>query len=291
MTALRTVFSALCIVVSAIVIIFWALAHVAVNAVEDGTAVRGMTERALNSQAVRDALSNDLTSRTVAALRDQGVDLVGLGLEGTVNEVISRGIATDAFRSTVLEQVEDAQAQVSEQLTDPARQPSPLAITVDLSQSVNARLGDVGGPIAALPSLSLPAVTMEVLDTHQFEQTRFAYGGLRWLQKWGLWAGLAVLALGLLISSRRRWFVPKVLLAIGVAGVGVGVIIAARGPESFVMTMAGDGDGAWAIVWRDLISQDAVRVVMTRSLWVGGIALAGAAVATALALVLGAKRK
>src|SRR5699024_9940183 len=87
MRPLRTLVSALSIVVGVVLIAAWALANVVANVVEDGTAARAMTERALDSPASMGAVTDDLSDRAGAALSDVGLNVGALGLERQLDQV------------------------------------------------------------------------------------------------------------------------------------------------------------------------------------------------------------
>ncbi|MFW7415764.1 hypothetical protein [Demequina sp. SO4-18] len=291
MTAMRTLVSAICILVGSFMIAWWAIASVIMGQIDDGTAVRGMTERALESPDVMASLSSDLSGRAQTQLAEQGLNLSALGLDDELEEAISRAVETEAFRAMVLDQVDDAHAQVTEQLTDSLRQPAPLVITVNASDSLNARIDELGGLGGAVPDIAVPPVDIEVLDTAQFEQARTAYERTVWAQQWGLWVGVGLLALGILVSQRRRWFIAKALTVLGLLCVAFGGAIALIGPETITTFMPGGTDGSLSTMWREVLTVDAATIVMERSLWIGGLSLVAALVATALGSVLGGRRR
>ncbi|MFW2514483.1 hypothetical protein ACNI3K_11970 [Demequina sp. SO4-13] len=291
MTALRTLVSAICILVGAFLIAWWAVASVIMGQIEDGTAVRGMTERALESPEVTASLSSHLSDRTQAELSSQGVNLAALGLDDELDQAITTAVESPAFRATVLDQVDDAHIQVTEQLTVSLREPAPLVISVDVSDSLNARIDELGGLGAAAPDLAVAPVDVEVLDAEQFERARTAYERTVWAQQWGLWLGAALLAFGLLVSHRRRWFVAKALTVLGLLCVGFGASIALIGPETITTFMPGGVEGSLSTMWREVLTVEAAPIIMERSLWIGGIALVAALVATLLGSVLGGRRR
>ncbi|MFN3865488.1 MAG: hypothetical protein ACK4MD_02100 [Demequina sp.] len=291
MRALRTLVSAVCIIAAAALIAWWAVASVIVTQIEDGAAVRGITERALDSPTVMAALSAELSDRAQAELAAQGLHLAALGLDDDLDEAISRAVATEAFRATVLDQVDDAHGQVSEQLTDSLREPAPLVVTVDLSDAVNARVADLGGFAAAAPEIAVPPVTLHLLDEAQFENTREAYERTMWAQQWGLWIGLGLLALGWIVSYRRRWFLAKLLMGIGLICLAFGGAVALIGPETITTFLPGGEQGSLSTMWREVLTAEASPLVVERALSFGGIALAAAVVATIVGALMGGRRR
>lgn len=291
MSAIRTLISAVSLVAAAVLIAGWALAQAIVGLVEDGTAARTMTERAVNSPAVMSAVSDDLSERTAQALADRGLNLTALGVQGHLSQVISTAVNSDLFKTTLLGEVSNAHAQFTEQLSATARQPAPLTLSVDLSQSVNNRMSELGVPAAVLPELDLPPVSIEVMDAERFEQARAAYSTVLWFQSVGLWLGLAAIAVGFLMSHRRRWFFAKALFGVGLIALGVGGVFTLLGPETIATFLPGGEDGTWAVLWRDVVGVETADTVVERSLVVGGIAMVAALVATGVGASLADRRR
>lgn len=291
MSLLRTVMSALCIIAGAFLIASWAVSSVIVDAVEDGTALRGITERALDSPEVRAALAEHMTDRAVGSLSESGFDASLPLVRGAVESGFEAVVSTDAFRDSVLAEVDDAHGQFAEQLTDSLQEPAPLVLEVDVSDTVNARLDEVPGVGTSLPEVTVAPISVEVLSAGTFTTVRDTYQQIEWASTWGLWVGIGLLIAGLLVSQRRRWFVAKVLLAVGVICLLLGGAIALLGPETIVTFIPGGTEGPLSTIWRDILTEETAPLVMTRSLWVAGFAFAGALLATVLGAMLGGRRR
>ena len=291
MNAFRTTVSALSIVIGVVLIALWALAQALVSMVEDGTAARAMTERALDSPALTAAVSADLSARTATALQDRGINVTALGLEGQLDQVMTRAVGSQIFREALLNQVENAHEQMADQLSDPTREPAPLSVSVDLSDTVNTRISELGGLATALPALDIPPVSVQVLEAERFEQARDAYDKALWLQTWGLWLGLGTLVVGGLVSHRRRWFAAKALFALAAVSLTVAGLVYFVGPQPLAGLLPGGEDGIWAELWRDVIGTEATAAVIERSLTIGGVALVGGLVAVAIAAAVGPRRR
>ncbi|WP_203657183.1 hypothetical protein [Demequina activiva] len=291
MSLLRTVVSALCVLAGAFLIASWAVSSVVVTSVEDGTALRGITERALESPAVRSLVAERMTDRAVAAFADAGVDANGPVVRTALESGIAAAVGTEAFKTSVLSEVEAAHGQFSEQLTDSLREPAPLVLDVDVSDTINARLDEIPVVGEAIPDVSVSTVSVEVLSAGTFEVTRDTYRQIEWAAQWGLWAGIALLLVGILVSQRRRWFVAKLLLALGLICLLFGGAIALLGPDTIITFIPGGTDGPLSTIWRDIITEETAPLVMERSLWVAGFAFAGALVAMLLGAMLGGRRR
>ena len=288
---LRTLLSALCVLGGAVLIASWAVSSVVVDAVEDGTALRGITERALDSSAVRAVIAERMTDQAIAGLADAGIDANGALVRSALESSIEAAVGTEAFRESVQNEVEGAHGQVAEQLTDSLREPAPLVLQVDVSDTINDRIDEVPGVGGAIPDVAVTPVSVEVLDADTFETARDTYRQVEWAAQWGLWAGLALLVVGILVSYRRRWFLAKVLFALGVISLLFGGAIALLGPDTIVTFIPGGSEGSLATVWRDILTEEAAPLVMERSLWVAGLSFVAALVALLLGVLLGGRRR
>jgi hypothetical protein len=288
---LRTLVSALCILAGAALIASWAVSSVIVDAVEDGTAMRGVTERALETAPVQALIAEQVADQALAALAAQGVDANGPVVRESVERAAAAAVATDAFQSALLTEVENARGEIAAQLTDSLREPAPLVLVVDVSDAVNARIDEVGAIGAEIPDVAIAPVTVQVLAEEKFETTRTTYERIEWAAQWGLWAGIALLVLGIFVSQRRRWFVAKVLFALGVICVAFGGAIALLGPDTITTFIPGGVDGPLSTLWRDVMTVETAPLVMERALWLGAAALIGAVVFVLLGAVFGGRRR
>lgn len=291
MSAVRTIISAVFILLGVVLVAAWSLASVVVSVVEDGTAARAMTARALDSPALMNALEADVSDHVGVALRDQGISGAAPGLDGQLTDVMARVVGSTAFRTALLNQAEDAHDQFSEQLIDPTRPPAPLTIRVDVSEMVGSRVGDLGGPAAALPALQVKPIDVRILEADRFEQARDAYAPVQWAHTWGLWLGLGAFAAGFVVSHRKRWFVAKALF--GIAGVALGIAgtVTLLGPEVVVRFLPGSEEGVWASLWRDVVGPQASSGLTERTLLVGVLALVGGLIAVGIGAAVGDRRR
>lgn len=283
MRAVRTVASALALFVGALLVLTWSVASIIIAVIDDGPAVRDVAGRALSSPQLMDSLSNEIASHAVTALRQQGIDPAAVGLdEAKVSQVIARELASPAFQSALVAEIDKAHTQVSAQLAEPSRGSAPLSVKVDLSDAVNARVKEAGGPLALLPPLDLPVTNLELLDAGQFEQARDVYSGVRAVERWGLWCALAVLAGGAWVSPRRRWFAMKFFLLFGALSIGLGFEIGSL-DRWLSDDIPGFTQGVGATLWTALVTEDVAAHVRGIAFWAGGVSLALALVAAIVA--------
>ncbi|WP_084078107.1 hypothetical protein [Demequina sp. NBRC 110057] len=279
MRALRTLFSAACILAGALLIVAWGVSTVAVRTVEDGTALSGAARAAFSVPSVVDAISSQVQDDAVGALEDRGVSLGGLGLEDDVRGIVDSAVRSPAFEDAVVVAADDAQAQFSAALTEADRASAPLVLSVDVSDVVNARVDDLPVAGTAVPDLSLPPVQIEAIGAETMDDVRTTYGWMECAAQWGLWAGIALLVTGILVSHRRRWFVGKALLAVGVLSLGFGLVVRFVEPDAILAFLPGGADGALGTLWADVLTDEAGPRIASRAIWLGAIALAAACVA------------
>ena len=79
-----------------------------------------------------------------------------------------------------------------------------------------------------LPDVTVPGVPVQVMDAQTADSARNAWHWLNIAKSWFGWLGLAFVALGILVSYRKRWFFAKLALAVA----------AISGVVWFVMTYA-----------------------------------------------------
>ncbi|WP_061962295.1 hypothetical protein [Demequina flava] len=290
MRGLRTLLSAISILVGAVLIVAWAVSSVAVRTVEDGTALTGITETAFDIPGVVSGLSGQIQDQAIDGLAEQGIDTESLGVDDEVRGAVDTAVRSDAFEDAVVAQVAAAQDDFLYQLTHPDTAAGPLVLQVDISSLINARIDDIGQVGAAVPDVSVEPVPVEVLTAERMSDAQTGYAWMERLASWGLWAGLAMLAFGILVSHRRRWFVAKALLAIGVLALGFGAVVRFIDPSAVAAFLPGDAEGIVGSLWLQWITEESSPAISTRAFLIGGLCVAGAVVVTAVGRIFGGRR-
>ena len=280
--ALRTLISALCILAGALTILGWAASGFAVRAVEEGTALGAVARTAFSLPGVVTDISESAQDQVLEGLAERGVDPSSVGLDDEVRDVVDGAVRSPQFEDAIVAAADDAQERFSLALTEPDRDPAPFTLAVDVSGVVNARIDDVPAVGALAPDVTLAPVPIAVIDAQTFEDVRATYGAMRWLADWGLWAGLALLAAGMLVSHRRRWFVAKALLAVGVLTLGFGLVVRFVSPTAVMGILPGGEEGTLGTLWAAVITEDATPIIAQRAILIGVVALAAALLAAAL---------
>lgn len=291
MRTLRTLLSAVAILTGAILVVAWLVSWVAIKAIEDGGATQGIVVAALRNPAVTDKIGTEITDKAFAALADRGIDLDVWGLGDAAAQSISSLVNTDEFRDAVVEQMQAARQQLREALTDPDRVRGPFEIVIETSTLVNDRIDQIAVVGDDLPDLSVAPVRIEVVSADTFAKVRTGYDGMEFAQRYFLWAGLALIVLGMLVSTRKRFVIAKFLAAVGVFSLGAYVTVAWIGPEWIAGRLPGGGDGSPTRLIGGMLTGDALVSLTGTLLLAGGFALVGAAVAAAVGVMMGGSRR
>lgn len=276
MSALRTVASAILIVLGALLIALWAVSGIVTRAVEDGTAVRGIAERAFEDPAIVAAVGRTMGDGAVDGLAERGVDLEAVGLDDALRTLLARVAESDAFRRAVIDQIDDVYDQISSQLTAALREPAPLVVGIDPSSYVNDQVDAIPLVGESLPELALADVPVELMDEPTFTRARTAYQVAEAADPWALWIGLALLAAGILVSHRRRWFVAKTALALAVVTGGLWLLLQMRGLAGTVALLPGGADGDLGTLLLRVVTEEAEPELRSRLLTVALWSLVGA---------------
>ncbi|PKQ26520.1 MAG: hypothetical protein CVT64_05485 [Actinobacteria bacterium HGW-Actinobacteria-4] len=283
MRTFRTLVSALSIFLGALAIALWALGWAALYAVEDGAVFKGVAERSYDNPAFKAAITDEAQSGVRNYFERQGVNVEALRLGGALDALVVVAVESDAFPRLVETQVDSAREQFVAQLKEPDRPPGPLVIMVDISDVINEQFDNAPLIGAALPTVVLPPVAVEAVSEETFEDARTSYQVAQFARTWLLWVGLALLAIGLAVSPRRRWFVAKFLLAVGAIALGAWALMTFAEPATVAAwTPGGEGGTAGAVI-AEVMTTETFRSVANTVLWIAVGLLAAAAIAAALA--------
>jgi hypothetical protein len=283
--------SAIAILVGATLVVLWLVSWVAIRAVEDGSATESIVVVALKNPAVIGKIGVEVKDNALAALAGRGIDLDVWGVGDAAAESITDLVGTAEFRDSVLGQLQAAREELHDELTAPDRALAPFDIQIDTSDLVNDRIDGVTGATIDVPNVSVAPVRIEVVSADTFEKARTGYARMEFAKRFFLWAGLALIALGMMVSTRKRWVIAKFLAAVGVFSLGAYVALVWIGPDRMAGWIPGGADGGWATVFGDVIAKEALPTVTGNLLLASGVALVGAAVAALLGYVAGGDRR
>lgn len=266
MTWVRTAVSALIILVAASLFSLWAVSAVAVRALEDGTAVHGIAEEALDDPDVVSALGDAVADSAIDGLRARGIDPSRLGLEDALRGLIGDAVATDTFKDSLLDQVDAAHEQLDQQLRSTLTTPAPLTLDIDVSGYINALIDTIPLVGVQIPDIQVDPIAVQALDAQTFDEVRTAYQWLRIAQDWALWVGLGLVVIGMFVTGRLRWFLPKVGAATAAIAGLLFVGLHFWGVETVVALVPGGKDGSIGRLVLEVVTEAAVPAVELRLL-------------------------
>ncbi|WP_062212236.1 hypothetical protein [Demequina oxidasica] len=274
----RTLLSALSIVLGALLVATWAVSQVAVKAVEDGSAAVSITAAIFDSPAALGDIGDELGDAAVKAIGENSINVEALGLDGLVHDQVTALVQSDEFANEVERQVADSHEQFTDALTDDARTPGPMILMLDLTGVVNDRLDGVPVVGSLIPELALNPIPVEVASEEVTEDARSAYGFMEFAATWFLWSGIAFMVLGMLISARKRWFIPKTLLAVGIMSLGVWALLTFTSPQTIAGWFPGGEESSVGSIVVQTFTAESAPSIATRMLWWAVISLGGSAI-------------
>jgi len=283
MKGLRTFASALCIIVGAALLAAWVAAMAALTAIEDSTVIEDAAARVIQSDSAQLALVTQGSDAVITALADQGVNTDIPGLKAAVRTIVESIVSSDEFTAAVNAQVKSVREQVVANLN--GDNTGPIVVTLDFTDEVNKRVEQIPIIGPSIPDLTVPGVDVQVIDAETADSVRSAWDALHWIADWCGWLALAVLALGMLVSHRRRWYLAKAALAIAVlSGIGWAIVKFVQ-PSTIESWIPGEGVADQIIV--EIFRDDAAAAVAKNL----GIVALGAAIVAVVLFILSARAR
>jgi len=280
---LRTVVSAIAILAGAALLVTSLTALLVTRAVEDGAVSESAIRATLRNPMVMDPVVAHIDQSAVGALANAGVDVDAPGLSDALHALLAELANDDDFVASLASPINDAMGRLHRELTEPGRPPAPFSVSIDASDSVNGQLGKLPAVGESLPSLALPPVEIELIRAERFEQARETYSRIEYARSTLWWAGLLVLALGLLVSPRKRFFAAKALAVVGAMSLAVALALAVETPERVRSMLPAASDAMWGQLVTDTLATQTLPEFRFTLVMVGFGALAMAAVAAVLA--------
>lgn len=239
MKTLRTLASALCIVIGAVLIATWASSMAALNAIENGTVIEDVTARAITTERAQEALVDKGTALVLETLEEQGFNTDIPGIQGITEGVLAKIVSSDAFVNTVHAQTKSVREQMVAALN--SGEEGAISVTLDFSDQINALLQQIPVIGDSLPTLAVPGIPLEAMDAETAQTARSTWNWLHVAEDWFGWLGLLSLAAGIAISYRKRWFFAKVALAVGVISGLIWLVMTALEPQTIAERLPGGG--------------------------------------------------
>ncbi|MDE0572925.1 hypothetical protein ON058_05805 [Demequina sp. B12] len=283
MKYVRSIASAFLVVLGSMLVVAWALSQKAADSIEDGTAAENLVVSVVRSEQTAEVIANGV----VLALENQvdgriGTFALGL-LEQQIHDLTVDAVESEAFQDLLLTGADRAQNVLLAEISDPEREPAPFGIYLDPGARLNDRINEI--PVVGLlaPEITIEPVAVDIIDAETFEDVRSGYQALVWAAHWFGWIGAALIAGGIAIAPRWKWFLPRALVGAGAIGVGVALTLEYLGPRTIAAFVPGGPEGGLGTLIEDVVADAALAPLTTILLTLGLVAL-GIALAFVLAL-------
>jgi len=205
-------------------------------------------------------------------LREAGVDLSIVGLDGTLDSLVENVIDSAAFRGAVDAAVADAGDQLAGRATDAEGQARPYVVTLDAAGILHDRLTEEPLLALLLPDFPTLPVSFEAVSAEDIEELREAYRDAGFYATWAPRIAAAAVILGFVVSPRKRWFPAKLLLASGAAALAASAYLGARGVGLIEARLDAAGAGDAGPLFVDVATREALPN-LTSLLERGGVAV------------------
>jgi len=289
--AFRTLLSAIAILVGAALVVMWCGSWLVLKAVDDGAVARTLVRGALSTPEVTAKIGEEIEARASESLATRGIDVSNQGVGALLSDAIASLAQSEEFKDVVLAQVDAAQARLHDELARDERPQGPFVVSVDFSATVNDRLGEVPVVGSQIPDVAVAPVDVEIMSAQTFGKARTAYARLEFAKRYFLWAGLALIAIGIAVSTRRKFVIPKFLIAAGAMALGVAAVLAVTSPARLASGVPGGADGTWGSLLAQSFADEAIPGIRRTLAIAGLIALVVGGMTTLIAKSSGRSRR
>ena len=290
MKALRTFIAAISILVGAALVVSWCGAWLLLAAVDDGVAARTMARAALSTPVVTDLIGNEIASRTEDALAEVGIDLSIIGADVALRTAILDWTRSDEFEQIVMEQVDDASEQLSAELATKDRAQGPFEVSINVSEAVNQQIDGIPFVGSEIPDVAVAPVAVEVASADSFSKARTAYERLDFAKTYFLWLGAALVLVGMVVSTRRRYVIAKFLIAVGTMALLLVATLTLATPARLADRLPGGEQGTWGKLAIEAFHNAALPGMRLTIAIIGLSALVAGALMATILKSLGASR-
>ena len=200
----RTGGAVVLVVIGTTLMVAWAFSVNAVRSIEDGTAGDRLVERALASPQYAELVADEATRALRDATDDPRAQAALVLLDQQIRDAVVAVASSDVAVGLINEGGDRVRDRLLAEVADPAREPGPFVLRIDVAERVNARLADVPLIGGVVPAVSLPVFTVDVMSAQSFEDLRTIFAAMQSLATWGLWLGIAAVAAGIGLAPRWR---------------------------------------------------------------------------------------
>lgn len=286
MKLFRILVSVFLVLLGVMMVVTWAFSSKSVQAIENGDAAAKLTNTLLSNPQVAELAADKATDALHTELAKQydsrTFETLWKFAETPIHKAIVNVIGSDFVANAAQTSASKVQEGLVKSLTKEDRPYGPLMLTVDVSPRVNDRVDQIPLVGNFVPQITVPSLELEVMSAEVFQDIRSAYSAAKWISAWFVWIGLLLIALGVLVSPRRRWFFARSMLIVGALVLAIGFTVDAIGAHTLARLMPGGAEGGLGVTVDDLLSDTAIPTVSNLLLKLGSIAL-GLALITVLA--------
>lgn len=281
----RTALSTVLVLFGVVALAAWLACTMVLRAIEDGPGFASAAGEMVSSPVLRNEVASRASDQALRKIAASGVDIEGLGLDRVIRGLMSAAVASPAFREGWAKAAADAHDEILAQLKEPNRKSAPVDIDVDVVALIGGTDSSVTSIIqGALGDRTVAVVPVQVASAQQFNDWRTGYRVATFGRSWFAIGGGALLLVGLLLSPRRRWFLPTVLLLLGVCAgalvVGLRALAAQAAQQS--------GDSATLVL--DVVNRVGLMDLVPTVTTVAWAAAGGAVVLSIVLLASGGRR-
>ncbi|WP_430869016.1 hypothetical protein [Demequina aurantiaca] len=265
MRSFRTFISAFLVLLGVMMIVSWAFASKTVDAVESGDAAANLTNAVLSSPEIADKAATTVTDKVhdeiAAKVDSDAFELLWTFAEQPIHDAVVSALGSDAVTNVAESGASKLQAGLVEALTDKDRVIGPLLLGVDVSPRVNARIDEIPFVGTLIPDVTVPPLELTVMEAEVFQDVHTVYSSAKFMSTWFIWIGLLLVALGVMTSPRRKWFLARSMLLAGVLVLAIGFTVNAFGAHTIAGLVPGGTEGGLGTTVDQLLSDTAIPTI------------------------------
>jgi len=286
MKTLRVIAAAFMVFLGAILVVAWAVAGRAVEAIDSGTAASNITEKLLAEPALADGVASRLQSELDERVADTPLRFLTAAFSQEIHDALVSVITSDRVTNAITTTVGRVEEQITAEVTDPDRAPGPFVITIDPSERINARIDEIPVVGFLIPAVEVEPVTVELIEAETFEDVRAIYKLLNTVATWAIWVALVLIVAGFWVAPRSRWYWARALVGAGLIVLAVSFAIGRIVPASLADAVPGGANGGAGEFLSEFVSENTIAPMVRVLLGWAAVALVFAVIFAVVARFL-----
>ena len=282
MKTFRVIAAAFMVFLGAMLVVAWAIAGRAVEAIDSGEAATNITEKLLAEPQLADAVATRIQTELETRVADSPLRFLVGAFSNEIHDALVAVITSDAVTNVVTTSVGRVEERITQEVIDPNRPPGPFVVTINPAERINARIDQIPVVGFLIPSVEVEPITVEVIDEKTFEDVRTIYKILDGVATWAIWVAIVLVVAGFWVAPKSRWYWAQALLGAGFIVLAVSFAIGRLVPSSLANAVPGGPSGGAGKFLSEFVSENTIGP-MTRVLF--GLALGALALALLFALV------